>query len=117
MAKIKRPTRPQGPRIGLTVTPELLAVLQRISDATGTGKASFITQWLLESLPALTQLATALELAKNKNADSFLIIEKVLRENSEDSAQLALQIQATRRRVPRSKKPATKKKRVKHAAV
>jgi predicted DNA-binding protein len=100
----KRPPRPQGARIGLTVPPELDRVLARIAAATGTGKATFVREWLCEAVPQLDQLANAMELAKRGNTDAFDVMAKVMLGVTEGADQLTLDIKKTRRRVIRKKR-------------
>jgi len=99
-----RPTRPQGPRVNLTLTPELDRVLGRLSAASGAGKASFVREWLIEALPVLDQLATSMEQAKAGNLDVFDSLARVMREGREQFDQVEMDLTRTRRRVARKRK-------------
>lgn len=96
-----RPARPQGPRVNLTLTPELDRVLERISAAAGTGKASFIREWLITSMPALAGLATALEQAQAGNLEVFGTMAQVVSDSREQLDQAELNFDRTRRAVKR----------------
>lgn len=96
--------RPQGPRVGITVTPELDAVLARIAEATGTGKASFIRQWLVAMLPQLEALARALELAKDGPLDSLKLLQDTLRGAIAQGEQAELELTKVRRAARRKLK-------------
>lgn len=93
-----------GTRINLTVPPELDAVLARIADGMGTGKASVITRFMLESMEGLTYVADAVELAKKGNVDSLKILEKALDNSVSEGQQLKLSISKKRRALPRLNK-------------
>lgn len=99
----KRAPRIQGPRVSITATPELDHVLGRIAAGTGTGKATFVREWLLDALPQLEQLATAIELAKSGNVDAFAIMAQVVRDASSEADQLSLDIKRDRRRAMRKR--------------
>lgn len=53
-----------NPRISVTVTPSVEAVLSRLSVATGQSKSSFIAELLESSMPVLERMATVIEAAK-----------------------------------------------------
>lgn len=99
----KRAPRPQGPRVNLTLTPELDRVLDRISAATGAGKASFVREWLIEALPVLSALATSMEQARDGNVAVFDTLAHVMREGRQVLDQTELDFKRTRRRVARRK--------------
>lgn len=99
----KRAPRPQGPRVNLTLTPELDRVLGRISAVTGAGKASFVREWLIEALPVLDGLALSMEQAKNGNLEVFDSLARVMREGRQVLDQTELDFKRTRRRVARRK--------------
>ena len=71
--------RRQGPRVNLTLPPEVDAVLGRLADAAGTGKASFVREWLVSMLPQLGQMAEGLEAARAGQMDSLSMMSKTLR--------------------------------------
>lgn len=99
-ASPKQPVRPpanQGPRVGITLTPEMDAVLTRLSVAASTGKATIIREWLEGVLPQLDQIATAIELAKAGNLDAFKVMESTLRNTMAQGEQTRLGLRRTRR--------------------
>lgn len=53
-----------NPRISVTVTPSVEAVLTRLSVATGQSKSSFIAELLESSMPVFERMATVIEAAK-----------------------------------------------------
>jgi hypothetical protein len=95
---------PSGPRINLTVPPELDALLGRIAAGMGTGKASVVTRFMVESIEGLTAVAEAIELAKQGNVDSLKLVEKALDNSAAHSQQLSLSISKKRRAMPRMPK-------------
>lgn len=92
-----------GVRINLTLTPPLVAILDRIGSVTGTGRATILREMLEESAPTFEQMARALELASQKKTDAFKVLTNALDTVSESSAQLSLDIKRTRRRAMRKK--------------
>jgi len=54
-----------NPRISVTVTPSVEAVLSRLSAATGQSKSSFIAELLESSMPVLERMATVIEAAQH----------------------------------------------------
>lgn len=54
-----------NPRISVTVTPSVEAVLSRLSAATGQSKSSFIAELLESSMPVFERMATVIEAAKH----------------------------------------------------
>ena len=100
-APAKRAARPQGPRVNLTLTPELDALLDRFARVSGLGKASIVTQWMTMALPQLEEMVKALELAAAKNLDAFTVIERAMREVGSEAAQLELDMKNARRRAAR----------------
>lgn len=53
-----------NPRISVTVTPSVEAVLTRLAVATGQSKSSFIAELLESSMPVFERMATVIEAAK-----------------------------------------------------
>lgn len=97
------PMPSQNTRVNLTLPDDVIAVLDRIAGATGAGRATVVREWLIDALPALAQLAQALELAANKNTDAFLVMEKVFRELSNTTEQAELELKRHRRKARRKK--------------
>lgn len=93
-----RSARPQGPRVNLTLTPELDRLLDRISAATGTGKATFVREILLGAMPQLEQMASALELVQSKQIPEGLAhMARALRDASGAVEQQELELTKLRR--------------------
>lgn len=97
----KRSTRPQGPRVNLTLTDEAVAILDRIEAVTGAGRATILREFILEALPGIADIAHALELAQQKNVDAFKVLAKSIDKTVHDSQQLSLDIKKTRRAMRR----------------
>jgi hypothetical protein len=102
-APAKRAPRPQGPRVNLTLPPELDAVLSRMTALTGRGKASFVTQTLMGMLPALHQMVQAMELASAGNLDAYNVMASALRDATKQGEQAELELKSARRRAARRK--------------
>lgn len=67
----------QKPRIALTVSDELNAVLSRISDLTETPKSKIITEILNDSMPVFIELLTALEKIKEDSSSADTVIRQM----------------------------------------
>jgi hypothetical protein len=96
--------RRTGVRVNLTLPPELDRLLQRVADAAGTGKASFVREWLLGMQPMLLDVAHSLEAAKAGNLDGLAMMSKTLRRavNEGQQAELELsKVRAIARKKPR----------------
>jgi predicted DNA-binding protein len=93
----------QNTRVNLTLPDEVIAVLDRMGTATGTGRATIIREWLIEALPQLQEMARAIELARAKNIDAFKVIGDTLSKLSEQSGQLSLDIKKQRRAAMRKR--------------
>jgi hypothetical protein len=94
-----------GIRVNLTLPPELVAVLDRIGAVSGVGRASFIRQMLVDSLPVFDSMARSMEQAQAKNLDAFTTLTKALDEVRAESDQLDLAIKKHRgmvRKKPRA---------------
>lgn len=86
-----------GVRVNLTLPPDLDRVLQRVADAAGTGKASFVRELLLGMVPQLVQSAEALEAARAGRADALTMMSKTLRSSVNDAQQAQLELTKFRR--------------------
>ena len=84
--------RRTGVRVNLTLPPELDRVLQRVADAAGTGKASFVREWLLGAQPALVEMAQALEMAREGNIDGLSLMSKTMRRALDQGEQAQLEL-------------------------
>lgn len=91
-------------RVNLSLPADLDALLGRIAVGMGTGKASVITRFMMESMESLSYVADAIELAKKGNVDSLKLIEKALDNSVTEGQQLKLSISKKRRAMPRVKK-------------
>jgi predicted DNA-binding protein len=68
-----------GRRVNLTLPPEIDQVLTRLADAAGTGKASFVREWLIGMAPELLKMAEALEAVRAGQVDSLSMLSEGLR--------------------------------------
>ena len=100
---MSQPSDRTGIRIGLTLPPDLVATLDRMSAVTSAGRASLIREFLIEAHPGLQEMATALEMAASQNADAFKLLAKTLDNSVKQSQQLSLDIKRTSRRMRRKK--------------
>lgn len=100
---MSRPSDRTGTRINLTLPPEIVVTLDRMSSVTSAGRASIIREFLVEAHPGLQEMATALEMAAAKNADAFKLLAKTLDNSVKQSQQLSLDIKRTSRRMRRKK--------------
>lgn len=94
---------PQGPRVNLTLTPEAVAVLDRIGAVTGAGRATILREFILEAMPGIAEIARSLELAREKNLDAFKVLADTIDATVSDAQQMSLDIKRTRRRAMRKK--------------
>jgi predicted DNA-binding protein len=93
-----------GTRVNLTLSDEVIRVLDRIGKVTGTGRATMIREILDEAAPQLGEMARALEEAQRGNVDAALrSIGSTVREVSDMGQQLDLEIKRDRRRAARKK--------------
>lgn len=93
-----------GVRVNLTLTPELVAILDRIQFRTGTGRATLLREMLEANIGTFTTMADALDLAAEKKLDAFSILAQSLDDLQEQAGQMSLDIKRTRRRAMRQKK-------------
>lgn len=96
--------RGTGTRVNLTLPDEVLAVLDRIADAVGQGRATVIRAWMEEGLPQLVEMADALELAKRSPTESLKAIADSMRSTVAHAEQLELDIRKNRRAMMRKKR-------------
>lgn len=94
----------QGPRVNLTLTPEIISVLDRIGAVTGAGRATIVRELLESGLPNLSEMARALELAQGRNIDAFKVIADTLRATGNEVEQLQLEVTRKRRAAMRKRK-------------
>lgn len=91
-------------RVNLTLPDEVVRVLDRLAKASGTGRATVIREWLIEGLPQFADLATAVEMAQQKNIDAFKVVSKTLRELGTMVDQTELDLKVHRRAAMRKVK-------------
>lgn len=92
-----------GTRVNLTLTDDVLAVLDRMSAVSGAGRATIIREWLETALPMMSNLAEAMEMAAAKNIDAFSVMVKSLEQAAGEADQLALDLKKKRRAAMRRK--------------
>jgi predicted DNA-binding protein len=93
-----------GIRVNLTLPADVVAVLDRIAKATGTGRATMVREVLIDGLPGLSEMAHALELAQKKNADGFKLLAKGIGDLANEAQQLEVEFKRTSRRMVRKNK-------------
>lgn len=96
-----------GTRVNLTLPDAVIEQLDRISVATGAGRARIVREWLVDAAPMLEGVADALELAKSNQDEALKRVGQVMASVSETSSQMSLDIKATRRRARRKRGRAT----------
>lgn len=96
-----------GVRVNLTLTPETVAVLDRLGAITGAGRATILREMIEEGAPQLAQMATALEHAhSHRPVDALKMLAQAVDSMTEQAGQMSLDIKRTRRRAMRQKKNA-----------
>lgn len=86
-----------GTRVNLTLPDDVIAVLDRLGAATGTGRATIIREWLSGGVETFAEMARALELAREKNLDAFKVLSDAVGEAVHSGSQLQLDIKRHRR--------------------
>lgn len=94
-----------GIRVNLTLPTELVAVLDRIGAVSGIGRASFIREMLLQSLPTFEAMAKGMEQAQAQNLDAFKTLVKAVDTVRSQADQIGLDLKSRHRRMARKKKP------------
>ena len=94
------PDRPTT-RVNLSLPDELVAVLDRISKYTGTGRATILREVLVEGQAGLEAIAQAVELAANRKLDAFTVLADSLEKSVEQASQLEFDIRKQRRAMMR----------------
>lgn len=92
-------------RVNLTLPPETIAVLDRLSKVTRAGRATIVREWLIEGTPMFSEMAKAAEMAAAKNVDALKVMADVLREAGASADQMQLEIKRTHRAARRKRKP------------
>lgn len=89
-------------RLMLTVPPELYALLERLSKLAGASMSGLCVELLQDATPALEAMAKALELARDKNADAFEVLAKLLAEAQIKTGEVQLDMIDTRQKMRRA---------------
>lgn len=97
--------RRTGTRVNLTLPPDVLAAIDRMGSLAGIGRATFIREFLTDMKGHLNGLADAMDLAKKNNLDAFKVMANTLREVSQASEQIEMDLRKQRRAAMRKRKP------------
>lgn len=92
-----------GTRINLTLPPETVRAIDRMCEASGVGRATFIRELLVGMESHIHGLAEAVELARQNNVDAFSRMADTLREVNAQSTQLELDVRRQRRAAMRKR--------------
>ena len=100
------PSQPDrtGTRINLTLPPETVRAIDRMCEASGVGRATFIRELLVGMEGHIHGLAEAVELARQNNVDAFARMANTLREVNASSSQLELDVRRKHRAAMRKRK-------------
>ena len=93
-----------GTRINLTIPPETVAAIDRMCEASGVGRATFIRELLIGMEGHIIGLAESVELAKRNHIDAFGRMADTLRDVANVSHQLELDVRRQRRAAMRKRK-------------
>ena len=93
-----------GTRSNLTLPPETVRAVDRMCEASGVGRATFIRELLVGMESQIGELAHSIELAKQNNLDAFSKMATALREVNGQSEQLMLDIKRSHRAAMRKRK-------------
>lgn len=91
------------PRVMVTLEPEVYEALKELQAAADISPASFISQMLKETLPAIHGMAKASVMAKRRNLDAFELLQEQLMEATEKASQVNLDLQQTKTKLRRAK--------------
>lgn len=104
MNKPRRIPAQQGPRVNLTISPELDAILLRLGSALGVGKATFVRQMLEGAQPQLELMAQAAEQVTQRNVpDGLALVVQSLRQSAGLAEQQSLELSKARRAAMRKR--------------
>lgn len=90
-------------RVNLTLPDDVIDALDRLGKVTGAGRATIVREFLIEGQPLFAEMATAAEMASQKNIDALRVMGDVLRDVSQKTDQLQLDIKARRRAAMRKR--------------
>jgi hypothetical protein len=88
----------QGIRVNLTLPPELVAVLDKLTAVTGVSRAGFIREILMEGLPQFALMVQSLELAKKKNVDAYKSIRAAIDSTRAQADQISMDLKTADRK-------------------
>lgn len=88
----KKPNR--NPRVAVTLTPEVMKILDDLSAVLDKPKAAFVAELLDASLPALHQMASSLRIAKDQPSEAKRLIEDFTAQALADISQPELDLDA-----------------------
>lgn len=94
-----------GERVHLTLPADVMAAVDRMATAGGVGRATLIRELLEGQVPAMLEMARAVELAKAKNIEAFKVVSDALRDVTAQADQMQLDIKRTKRAFQRKRKP------------
>lgn len=95
--------RRQGTRVNLTLPDDVLATIDRMCALGGIGRATFIREFLTDMQGHLNGIVDAMELAKKSNIDAFKVMADTLREVSQVSSQMEIDLRKKRRAAMRKR--------------
>lgn len=81
----------RSPRVQVTLSPEVMAVLDEISALTGQGKGTLVSELVTEALPALVATKEAIELVKQSPRDAQALMARYSNEATVKLAQAQLE--------------------------
>lgn len=94
--------KPQKTRFSISVSPELLAALDSVAEATGAARASIASELLEEAIPTFQKIAKAVAAAKNKQIDAFDILNAAMFDAIAKADQTSLELTKVRRGIRRT---------------
>lgn len=99
----------RSPRIQVTLSPEVMAMLERVSQLTGQGKATLVSEMMGEALPMLQAMVSALEVVKSAPRDAQAMMNRVSAEALMKLSQQQLEFDDLLSAQPRTKRQRRKK--------
>ena len=99
----------RSPRIQVTLPPEVMAVLDQVSQLTGQGKGTIVSEMMVEALPMLRTMVTAIEVVKSAPRDAQAMMNRVSAEAVLKLSQHQLEFDDLLAAQPRTKRQRRKK--------
>lgn len=99
----------RSPRIQVTLAPEVMAILDRVSQLTGQGKGTIVSEMMVEALPMLQAMVSALEVVKSAPRDAQAMMNRVSAEALLKLSQHQLEFDDLLAAQPRTKRQRRKK--------